>query len=84
MKSFVLVHLASLKNHLIFCSPTSTDTRRTRKGTRRGTRIARGTKTAVVTNASAPSARKRKARTKTGNESVNESGRGSPTERKET
>lgn len=56
------------------------DTRRRRKGTRKETKTARVTKTAVVRNASAPPARKRKVRTKSGNAS----GRGNQTERRET
>lgn len=53
------------------------DTKRKRKGTRKGTGTARVTKSAFVRNVNAPPARKRKAKTK------NASGRGNQTERKE-
>lgn len=54
------------------------DTKRKRKGIRKGTGTARVIKTAVARNVNAPPAGKRKVKTK------NESGRGNQTERKET
>lgn len=65
-----------LKKHdtIVLFSP-STDTRRKRKGTRKGVRTARMIKTTIASNVNAPPARKRKAKTK--------SERGSLMERKE-
>lgn len=64
-------------------SLTSTDTRKTRKGRRKGTETARVTKIVAARNVNAPPARKKKVKTKNESGSGSGSGRGNQTERKE-